>query len=385
LGLWAQKSLFIVPITTALNIDRSAFGFADTMRYIATAVVNLFFGVFVAKFGIKRLILLGFIFLIGAAFCYTLANSLIIFYLGGALLGVGLSWVGTAVVAYIVNKVCKQKKGTIMGFILAANGIGGCIATLLITPYINGEDTFGYRKFFYLMAGIFFGVFLLILFLFKEPQMEDNEKQKNTSSCEWEGLEWNIAKKKAYFYLACVCIFLTGMVLQGVSGIYAARMRDVGLPQNIVSIIAILASVFLALFKFVNGYIYDKKGLRFITIIDCTASIGVMVVLFFISYSTVGIILAVLYTILAGIALPLETVIVPIYAKELFGQKSFNKVLGVFVSINQVGYAVSSPVINLCYDITKSYNIALVICAVIMLFVVLCLQYVISSSNKEKQ
>ena len=38
-------------------------------------------------------------------------------------------------------------------------------------------------------------------------------------------------------------------------------------------------------------------------------------------------------------ALPLETVMIPIYANDLFGDKAFNSLLGIFVSLNQIGYA----------------------------------------------
>ena len=47
LGLWAQKGLFLAPITEALGITRTAYSIADTCRYVTTAIVNIFFGFFV--------------------------------------------------------------------------------------------------------------------------------------------------------------------------------------------------------------------------------------------------------------------------------------------------------------------------------------------------
>ena len=100
--------------------------------------------------------------------------------------------------------------------------------------------------------------------------------------------------------------------------------------------------------------------------------------------STFGMVLGVSYAILAAIALPLETVMLPIYANDLFGDKSFNKVLGIFVSFNQIGYALGGPIINLCSDLTGSYNLAFIICAIIMLLVIVVLQFVISSAHKTR-
>ena len=63
------------------------------------------------------------------------------------------------------------------------------------------------------------------------------------------------------------------------------------------------------------------------------------------------------YGVLSPFALPLETIMLPIYASEFSEEKSFNKILGIFVSLNTAGYAVGAPVANLCYDITGSYDI----------------------------
>ena len=96
-------------------------------------------------------------------------------------------------------------------------------------------------------------------------------------------------------------------------------------------------------------------------------------------------VLAMAYGVLAGLALPLETVMIPIYANDLFGDKSFSKVLGIFVSFNQIGYALGAPVINLFYDFTGSYKISLLICIGLMLAVITLLQLVITSAHRERK
>ena len=390
LGLWAPKSLFVVPITSALGISRSAYSIADTMRYVATAFVNMFFGFLIQKFGSKKLICAGFLALIGAAVLYGVAEHVFVFYIGGFLLGVGLSWTGTTIVGYVVNKACKNNKGTIMGFVLAANGIGGALAAQIVTPFINdANNPFGYRKAYFVMAAVFATLFILLLIFYKEPvQTSENESVKSNKKKHgegWVGIEYSQASKKAYFYGACVCILFTGMVLQGVTSISSAHMTDVGLDLQYISVIATISSLALSAFKFLNGFIYDRAGLRITITIDCCAAIGVMVCLYFITNSLFGMILAVVYAILAAIALPLETVMIPIYANDLFGEKSFNKVLGIFVSLNQIGYALGGPIINLFFDVTGTYKGALLLCGGIMTAVVIGLQIVITAAKKVRK
>ena len=68
-----------------------------------------------------------------------------------------------------------------MGFILAANGIGGAGATQIVSIFINEKgNPFGYRNAYFVMAGIFIAVFLVLLIFYKEPKksMPTVEPQK---------------------------------------------------------------------------------------------------------------------------------------------------------------------------------------------------------------
>ena len=55
----SNKSLYLAPITEALHIKRSMFSLTDSLQYIFQAVINLFFGTLISRFGSKKLILSG--------------------------------------------------------------------------------------------------------------------------------------------------------------------------------------------------------------------------------------------------------------------------------------------------------------------------------------
>ena len=81
-------------------------------------------------------------------------------------------------------------------------------------------------------------------------------------------------------------------------------------------------------------------------------------------------------------SLPLDTIMLPIFADEFFGGKSYNKFLGIFVSVKEAGYAVGSIVINGFYDIFGTYKIAFIICGIVMIGVFCVMQYVASAAKK---
>ena len=72
----------------------------------------------------------------------------------------------------------------------------------------------------------------------------------------------------------------------------------------------------------------------------------------------------------------------PLYAADLFGECSFDKIMGLFISVNTAGYAVGTPFVNLGFDLTGSYRGVLILTAAIMLAVTIAMQFVISAAHK---
>lgn len=385
----STKSLYLDVVTEKLNIDRSAFSFNDTFRFVANAIVNLFFGALVHKFGTKKLMLAGILCLAGSMALYATAQNLWMFYLGGALLGIGFSWTGTTMIGCVVNKWCRENRGTVMGAVLAANGIGGAIAIQILSPIIEaGGDS--YRN-AYVISGIAvlcIGV-LILIFMRETPKNTDpnapiHHKKKGRGE-PWVGIEFSKAKALPYFYLALVCVFFAGFCLQGISGIAKAHMKDVGLSAEYVAFAMSFHSLALACFKFLTGFVYDKLGLRFTSSMCSITAAVVIFLLAMVTNSPFGMAIAMIYSIFSSLALPLETIMLPIYASDLFGEQSYEKILGIFVSVNVTGYALGAPVVNLCFDLIGTYKPILFVCAAIMLIVTLVMQYVIMKADRKKK
>ncbi len=384
----SNKSLYLSPITQALGIKRSAFSIGDSIRYITTAVVNMFFGLLVYKFGTKKLIGAGFICLILSCLFYSFSNVLAGFYIAGAFLGVGFSWTTTTMVGCVINKWCTNNKGTIMGAVLAANGVGAAFSAQLLSPIIYQEgNPFGYRNAYLLTSLILLIVGAVIMVFYKEnPENTEliekkdvkNEAQKPVK----KGLSMSDAIRKPYFYCTTICIFLSGMMLQGISGIAAAHMTDVGLDTGYIATVLSIHSLALAMSKFIAGLMYDKLGMR-VTVAACDiAAVFSMLTLAMLTNSPLGKILALAYGILSALALPLETIMLPIFANELFGVSAFDKMLGVFVSVNTAGYAVGVPLTNWAFDMYGSYRSILFVLCLIMVMVTIASQIVLTTAKK---
>ena len=80
----------------------------------------------------------------------------------------------------------------------------------------------------------------------------------------------------------------------------------------------------------------------------------------------------------------LETVMLPLIAATLFGDKDFVKILGVLVSANSAGYALSAPLCNLVFDITGSYHFCFYIMGALIIFVTVLFQLGLRAAKRRQ-
>ena len=380
----SSKSLYLAPITDDLGISRSLFSISDSCRYVTTAIINLFFGFLILKLKPRLMAAAGFLSLIAFALISAFAQSVAQFYIAGVFLGIGLAWTTTTLVGYVVERWFTKSKGTVMGVILAANGLGAALASQVVSPVINASAD-GWRKAYLLSAAVVAacGV-LVVLFLRNSPEdvgqepLGTDKTAKEKRGSKWEGMDFSEAKKHGYFYLAALCVFLTGLILQSATGVSSAHMKDCGIDPAFIATALSIHSIALAAAKMYTGFSFDHFGLR-ITLLVCYVFAGVsLVILAFVSNNT----MAMLYSVFSSIALPLETIMVPLIALDLFGQKSYAKMMGIFLAFNTAGYALGAPLVNVMYDITGSYRSILLILAALSAVIAVIMLFAITQAHK---
>lgn len=376
----SPRSIFIIPVTEALGISRSEFSLSNSARYITTSIVNIFFGTLIYKFGPKKLIFAGFISLISANVIFAFAPNAFVLCIGGALLGLGFSFTTTTMVGAVVNKWCKKNKGTIMGLALASNGIGAAVALQILEPIIS-RDVFAYKKAYLLVALILTLVLTIMMLFFKSAPKGENAK--GDAPEKRQKPDYKAILKTPYLYPAAFFIFSAGMVLQSVHGISAPLFQDSGIARDTITDILSISALCLFFTKFGVGFIYDRLGVRHTSTI-CYSSSIISVILLFIVSETANIPLAYAYTVFAALALPLETIMLPIYARELFGERRFNEALGIFASVNTAGYAVGEPLSQLCFDLFGNYNLCIYVSVAMMLVALVTVHIVITVSKKQR-
>ena len=391
----STKGTYLTAITEDLGLKRGLFTINDSMRYITTSILSFFFGSIVLKLGPRKMAGFGFFFLVASFSVYAAANTYWQFYIGGALLGAGMAWTTTTVVGYIVEKWFTNDKGTIMGIILAANGLGGVISEFVITKIIYGADgtltasQSHWRK-AYIITAVLFAIVgvIAVLFLRNTPQemglepLGQGKQKKAKRGLNWEGYEMKDILRMPCFYVSAVCVFVTGFTLQSMSNMAKPYMYDLGISKEYVIFVFSAHALFLALAKIASGISYDHFGIR-ITFGACSiAAVTSLIALSLTTGDSKGTLW--FYRIISAFAMPLETVIIPLLVSQMFGSKSFAKVMGYYLAINTLGYACGVPVVNTAYDIMGTYKYMIIALCFIMATSSIVAQFSMADADKKR-
>ncbi len=376
------KNVYFQPIVEYLKFSRSAFGLSDTFRYATTSFVTLFFYKLVERFGTKKMLIAGLMFYTLSALMNATSNSLIGFYIGGVFLGIAVALAGTTMVSVIINKWFTKNKGTVLGVILAANAAGSALAIALLEPMIYSGGA-GYKNAYFITALSVLFVLIVVLILFRDKKDAGYVKIKKeikTTDTEFSGFSYDFLVKKPIFYAVIACLAL--YALSSVGAISTPHLKDVGFTGEFIALVSCIGSIVLMAGKILIGIIYDRLGIKISVNLCLFAALIAKILLFFVSSETPA--LAIIFTVLLYLATPFETIMIPIIVLDLFGQKSFNKILAITTALFTVGHALNSPLLNLPYDFMNSYIVSFIVSAVASVLIIIVLNYSIISLKRTK-
>jgi predicted MFS family arabinose efflux permease len=326
----------------------------------------------VAKLGARMMLVAGIAMLGLSQVLLAGAQDLAPIYAGGLLIGLGLGCASTTAVSYVVNKWFTRNRGTVLGAILALSGIGTAVSTALLRPVIQSERSVfgftGWRTAYWISAVATFALIFLVLLLYRsapERTAEERLPEKKRGR-DWSGVEWKQVLKTPSFYLICFCVILGSGAAMAVYNSVAAHLEDVGLDSAVITRVMSVSSILLFVAKLLSGVIYDRFGLLTATLSSDLAAIVAFLLLAAAGTSDTC---AVLGELLLPFCLPIATVLLPLLASDLYGEKSVTQVTGVFLSVNYVGYAVGGVVINRAFDLARSYIPILFVFAGLMVLV----------------
>jgi MFS family permease len=378
LGLGNSPSgLYITPVSEDLGFSRGAFSIVFSLRFISLAIFNIFFSFFIDKLEMRKMIGVGFGLLTVAYFIFSRAQHLATFYICGVISGVGLAFSSTAVVSILIERWFIERKGTIMGIVLAGSGLGGALFNMIVAGWIEQH---GWQQSYFFTAVCLMVCAIPILAVIRNtpnemglmPYGSEKEQLSNIKNVEWNGFTPEESLKKPYFYLTGLSVFFIGFLNSPVYVVAPSHMVDKGLNAQLAATAMSIFFLSLAAAKVIMGLIYDRFGLKIALVICFTSHIFGTLLLAFVQNKLTAILFAVAF----GFSVSIETLTVPLMIFELFGSKTYSAVIGMFIALSTMGASVGNPAMNYSYDLTGSYQGMLCIYVVLSVIILALLLYI---------
>jgi len=350
LGLGSSPlSLYIVPITKNLGFSRGDFSLVFTLITFTTMLIQVVFGFFVHRFGVRVLMIAGSILAPIAYFLFYLAGTLPVFYAGGVILGSAFAFASITSISIIVHNWFHEKQGTVLGLIMAASGLGGFVFSRIIGKYIA---TNGFKASF-LFSAILLAAATLPVILFTRSNPDDANNTQSSKGGHGIGkMSFGSFFKIRGMAVGLLAIFLTGVVIHPLLVNTPAYLVEKGFDSVFASEISAAIFFVLAFAKLGLGMIHDRLGIRISMILGLGSFIAAALILLFAASSW----MVWVFVLFDGVAVATLALLVPLFAKAILGMENYTSFLGVFVATLSAGIAVGVPVISYVYDLTGSYS-----------------------------
>jgi MFS family permease len=348
--------VLLIPMALEFGWPRAQLSGAITLYSIITAIMYPILGRIVDIAGARRLIVWGTL----AFGCSVAALALgepdmLWFYLLYAVVGVTGALPSTMLFNRVISAWFDKKRGTMLGLSAGlGNGIGTTIMPVITAVLLS---MFGWR-------GAFVGLGLLVLivalptqfFLLKETKPDPLAiEEAGVSPALLEGMSLRQAARTAPFWMILLAFSLGAGVMSAAAShiipILAGRGYGLATGAAVISTYAMVC----AGWQIVVGWLLDKAQSP--KIVAPFYVVSVLGLLLLEGADSVPLLLA--GGVLLGIGMGAEYGALPYLVSRYFGMKHFGAISGVVYSTVILAQGVCIVLTDVDYDLNKSYNLAL--------------------------
>lgn len=358
--------LHLIPVTEALNITRTQFSLAASASSLVSMLSAMASGALIMRYGHRPLLVFFLLVQAGAYALMASAQSYAVFFTGFVLIGTAVGVVAEAGSTRLVSVWFHKHRGTVLGVITSATGLGGSILCIFQTAVIERS---GYRSSFWLVTALFATCAVLaFVFIRSHPSKvgllpygdgEKIEYKKRERDDHWHGLSMKQLVRRPTFYMMMFGTLLSCALPYLAYYVVVPHFQDQGLSTAQASSLQSILLLCLTGAKILAGYLCDKIGARKVVLLCMVCDVIALVLMVIVkSYA-----MAVVTMVIFAMALPVMSVIIPMLASSLFGYQAQAAYNGIFISMLSAAAMISNPVTNAIYDRIGTYSYTFLVAA----------------------
>jgi len=375
-GVRASFGVFLKPIIKDLAWERGTLALGVSVQNLVYGFSQPFIGRFADRHGPRKVLSVGIVLMALAAFSMTLITSpWQVYLLYGVLAGIGFGAAGPLANAVLAARWFARERGMVIGIGSAGLSAG----QLVIIPLAGYLITLlGWRNAYFALAILLLAVLPLVFGLIRDHPQESLEHLEEEVTVARNGPPEMAHEDRTYtlsealltrpFWMLLLSFYANGFSIHLVLTHLAALASDRGFPEIAGAQALGLIGGVSVLGTMVVGSVSDRLGRRLP--LASLYLIHALVYLFLLTQQS----LAGLYTFAAifGFALLATYPLTSALTADLYGSRSIGSIYGVISLAHQLGSASGAYLGGIIYDLTKSYDLALIVGAAVNFGALVC-------------
>ncbi|MCP1102959.1 OFA family oxalate/formate antiporter-like MFS transporter [Aequitasia blattaphilus] len=361
--IMALSNKFLISITTDMGISRSAFTLVNTIVQALGILLSPMVAKRLAKGNMKKIQSICIVGFALAYASYSLAQNVYHLYISAVVLGFFYLNSTLIPVSMMITNWFVKKRGLAMSLAMAGIGLGGFLFSPVVTWLIG---SYGWRWTYRIMAVLVLLVPLptSLFILRKKPEdmgltaygaeeVSETASSKEAESAGGITLSVSESKKKTFFFLMLMGMFLNGIINTGALGQFPPAIEEMHGPAVQATIIS-LYSLIGIFGKIILGWINDRFGVIASSVFGCVTFALAFVLMLMGSNASVLYIMAFSF----GLGNAIGTVSPPLIVGSIYGKEKYGEAYGIANSASQIGLSLGSLIVAGIYDLTGAYTIA---------------------------
>ena len=351
-GIWVR------PWQEEFGWSRAEIGAQQSLSVLTMMLLATFAGRLIDKYGLKivttlslagyGVLLLGFTVMSGALWqLYALAVLYAIFGVASTSLAFTRA----------VNAYFTTHRGLALGIALTSTGFVAYMMPKFMTPFV---DENGWRAGFIVMFLIVMAALPIVWFLIKDAPPQ--EEGALTAQDAGTGLTLAEALRNRTFWKVAGIFFLISVAILGLIPALIPLLQDAGMSAAEAGGLAAIMGLSVMIGRLVIGFVIDRVFAPYVTafVFGCVG-LGCL------ALTLGGIEYAMITAIALGFAVGAEVDLIGYYTARYFGMAHYGSIYGLQYSIFIFGAGVSPIYTGYIWDVTGTYDIALLLAAGLML------------------